>query len=168
MKRTFFLLTVVVLALAATASSASGYTAYIYGYALQDNGSRCGNDCLALVYSRNSGITRSGAVSNGTASCAGHTYNFGAPSTNGCININPSGTFFGTGTASTPFDVWIRHDCPSGFYYSPQKSYYPTYEFQVFWGGTFQLHKPAGGCFAARPTLGVRLTPLAIAAGLGA
>jgi hypothetical protein len=163
-KRILFIL-LVAAGLAATAPSASGYTGYVYGYALEDNGARCGNDCLAVIYSRNTGITRTGAVSNGYSTCNGHTYNFGGPGVP-CININDRSTFFGTGGT---IDVWIRHNCPfSGFYFSQTKSYTLSFDFQLIWADTFQLQKPNGGCFTAAATAGLRPTVLAIETGFGA
>ena len=157
----------VVLGLAATAPSASAYVGYVYGYALEDNGSRCGNDCLAVIYSRNTGITRTGAVSNGYSTCNGHTYNFGyAGVTWPCGWFNDPGTFFGSGGT---IDVWIRHDCPfSGYYYSQTKSFTITYQYQVIWAGTFQLNKPNGGCFTASRSVGLAQSPLTIETGFGA
>jgi hypothetical protein len=161
-KRILFIL-LVAAGLAATTSSASAYTGYVYGYALEDNGSRCGNDCLAVIYSRNTGITRTGAVSSGYSTCNGHTYNFGyAGVTWPCGWFNDPGTFFGTDT----IDVWIRHNCPiSGYYYSQTKTFTITYPYQIIWAGTFQLQKPNGGCFTAARSAGVGPSPITITAG---
>lgn len=148
MKRmAFILLAVLGLAAATASSAAAGNVGYVYGYALEDDGSRCGNDCLAVIYSPETGITRTGAVSNSAPTCNGHTYNFGYPGAGSgvCVALNDTGTFFGTGT----FDVWIRHNCPfGGYYYSETKTFTPAYYGQPIWAGTFHLWKPPGGCFA--------------------
>lgn len=157
---------------AAFASTASSSTLRVVGLAKEDNGSYCGNDCLAVAFTRATGVTISGAVSNYQYTCnapGGVTLHINFGDDDGRFNcpreINHD--FGGTGPTGTYLDYWVRHACPSGYYYSNTITVqFPSTD-RSFADGVSQLRKPPGGCFTAAPSLGAQGT-LAIAAGLGA
>lgn len=136
------------LALSSSAAATNHYGAW--GWALEDTGARCGSDCTAYFqvnhYGSTNYMTTFGAVGLSGHNCGTLDYNFGRPPdllhcyiVNGNFHFDLGSQLFETWQAA----VWIRHGCPSGYYYSPvhteQWTYQSVNDDHTFWAGTLRL-----------------------------
>jgi hypothetical protein len=160
--RTKILSAVVLVAVLVVGPARATIDNYAAGAAKEDNGAWCQSDCLAVIYSHGTGITRSAAVNNTTLLCAGVRWNFGVATNWGCGVLTCC--IVATGNSGDAFDVWIRHSCPNGYYYSPQfTASIQSPDGGQWFAGYLQLHKPAGGCFVgAQFTASPNPSPLTI------